>query len=120
MPMGIFDTVSQGLAEALTLHRQRHEVLAANIANVETPGYRAQELEFKSALREAFEVHETPGGPSPRVVDRPSGTMRPDGNTVDVDMEMARLADNRGAYTTYADILARRLLQVRLAIERSQ
>jgi flagellar basal body rod protein FlgB len=39
---------------------------------------------------------------------------------VDIDMEMARLADNRGRYTTYAEILARRLAALRRAIESGQ
>jgi flagellar basal-body rod protein FlgB len=121
MPVGIFDSISEGLARALTVHYRRHEVLAANVANVETPGYRAQDLDFADALAAAFEstaAEESDAAPSePRTIDRPSGTMRPDGNTVDIDMEMTRLADNRGAYAKAAEILARRLAGLRRAIE---
>jgi flagellar basal-body rod protein FlgB len=116
MPVELFDWVSRGLAEALTLHHRRHEVLATNIANLETPGYRARDLQFKEALQAAFEAEGTPPVDA-RVVDKPSGVGRADGNTVDLDMEMARLADNRGSYTTYAEILARRFAGLRRAIE---
>lgn len=119
MPFGFFDTISNGLAQALSVHHRRHEILAANIANVETPGYRAHDLEFKDALAGAFETQPT-DAPAARVFDRPSGQGRSDGNTVDIDMEMARLADNRGRYTTYAEILARRLAALRRAIESGQ
>ena len=116
MPIGLFDTVSRGLTQALSFHAQRHEVLAANIANVETPGYRARDIEFADALADAFGAEDVPGA-SVRSLDRPSGTGRPDGNTVDIDMEMARLAENRGRFTTYAEILARRLAALRRAID---
>jgi flagellar basal-body rod protein FlgB len=121
MPIGLFDTVSAALSRALTLHQKRHEILASNVANVETPGYRSRDLEFTDALALAFEAgavdHRTPVVSEARLVDRPSGSMRPDGNTVDIDMEMARLSYNRSRYTTYAEILTRRLGAVRRAIE---
>lgn len=116
MPVNLFDAVSTGLAQALTFHRQRHEILAANIANIETPGYRARDLEFDEALQAAFDGQDT-SAVAGRMVDKPTSVGRPDGNTVDLDMEMARLADNRGAYTTMAEILARRLAGLRRAIE---
>lgn len=121
MAIGLFDTVSAGLSRALTLHQKRHEILASNVANVETPGYRSRDLEFKDALAMAFEPgaggETAPVVSEARLIDRPSGSMRPDGNTVDIDMEMARLAYNRSSYTTYAEILTRRLGTLRRAIE---
>lgn len=116
MPITLFDSISEGLTRALTFHHRRHEVLASNLANVETPGYRAKDLEFKAALDAAFEPSPDAGAEG-RIVDRPSGAVRPDGNTVDIDMEMARLADNRGAFMTYAEILARRIAGLRRAID---
>ena len=116
MPVELFDWVSRGLSQALTLHHRRHEVLATNIANLETPGYRARDLQFKDALKAAFAADEAPPVDA-RVVDKPSGVGRVDGNTVDLDMEMTRLAHNRGSYTTYAELLARRLSGLRRAIE---
>lgn len=116
MPIPIFDSISRGLTQALTFHRQRHEIIATNIANLETPGYRARDLEFKDALRGAFEGQGAVERDA-RVIDKPSGATRPDGNTVDLDMEMARLADNRGSFTTYAELLGRRFSLLRRAIE---
>ena len=116
MPVNLFDSVSKGLAQALTFRRQRHDILATNIANIETPGYRARDLEFKEALRAAFDGQES-STVTARVVDKPMSLGRADGNTVDLDMEMARLADNRGAYTMMAEILSRRFAGLRRAIE---
>jgi flagellar basal-body rod protein FlgB len=116
----LFDPTMRGLAEALTLHQRRHEVLASNLANVETPGYRAQELDFASTLKAAFDASgpERPGGrPSPDVVADPSAPPRADGNTVDVDLQMAKLSQNGGRYVALAKILQQRIQLLKFAIE---
>jgi len=116
----LFDPTMRGLAEALTLHQRRHEVLASNLANVETPGYRARELDFAAALRAAFDAGgraSPPGGRPPEVVTDPSAPPRADGNTVDVDLQMAKLSQNGGRYVALAKILQQRIAQLRLAID---
>lgn len=116
----LFDPTFAGLAEALTLHQRRHEVLASNLANVETPGYRAQELDFGAALEDAFKGTgpERPGGgPPPNVVPDASAPPRADGNTVDVDLQMAKLSQNGGRYVALAKILQLRITQLKFAIE---
>ncbi len=128
--MNVFDPTLQGLTEALTLHQQRHEVLASNVANVETPGYRARELDFGTALRQAFDAAEgaanapgTEGGEAaprtaaPPVVDDPTGPRRADGNTVDLDLQMTKLNANGQAYLALAHILGKRIALLRQAIE---
>lgn len=128
MPGILFDPTLDGLARSLTIHQQRHEVLAANVANVETPHYHAREVDFAGALRQAFAVQEggteTPGAaepPSPppalRVFEDPSLPARADGNTVDIDLEMAKLTANGTDYLALARILGRRVALLRQAIE---
>ena len=82
---------------ALALREQRLQVLAANLANADTPGYQAQDLDFSAALRNALQ-------PAPGVGDaidaaaqgarvlRPSSQPSMDGNTVDSDRERAQFA----------------------------
>lgn len=115
----LFDSVMQGLNSALTLHQRRHEVLASNLANVETPRYRAHDLDFGRALSDAFEGHAAgPDGPSHAdMVEDRSGPPRADGNTVDVDFQMAKLGANGGRYVALARILGLRLALLRQAIE---
>ena len=52
--MQIFSNVVRGLAGALELHEERHRVISENLANVETPGYRARDVAFHDALENAF------------------------------------------------------------------
>jgi flagellar basal-body rod protein FlgB len=122
MPTVLFDTTFQGLARALSLHQRRHEVLASNLANVETPGFRARELDFGSALTEAFAARpaDTGGGLPPRVVEDPGAPPRADGNTVDLDLQMARLSANGGRYVALTRILGHRIALLRQAIEGSR
>ena len=121
MPATIFDPTLRGLTQALTLHQKRHEVLASNLANVETPGFRAQDLDFASALRDAFEQQPAPfealGETTPRAVEDTSAPARADGNTVDLDLQMAKLGMNGGRYVSLARILALRIGLLRQAIE---
>lgn len=81
---------------ALALREQRLQVLAANIANADTPHYKAQDLDFSSALRAALQ----PGAGGDAIGDaaasarvaRPSSQPSLDGNTVDGDRENATYA----------------------------
>ncbi len=120
MPNVLFDTTTQGLAQVLTLRQRRHEVLASNLANVETPGYRAKELDFGAALKEAFvppaEEPKPPLEPATRLVEDVDAPARADGNTVDVDMQMAKLSANGGDYVALARILGKRFALLRQAI----
>ena len=52
MPIGL-DKYLGVHAQALNLRSQRTELLAANMANADTPGYRARDIDFKSALAQA-------------------------------------------------------------------
>jgi flagellar basal-body rod protein FlgB len=121
MPATIFDTTMRGLTEALTIHQKRHQVLTSNLANVETPGFRAQDLDFATALKDAFQAKpaelEGLGETMPRQLEDTTAPARADGNTVDLDLQMAKLGMNGGRYVSLARILALRIGLLRQAIE---
>ncbi len=81
---------------ALALRAGRQQVLASNIANADTPNYKARDIDFRSALTDAMT------GGSPRSV-QPLQYRIPrqdsiDGNTVELDAERAQFADNALRY----------------------
>jgi flagellar basal-body rod protein FlgB len=94
----LFDTTQLALERAIGGAAQRHAALAANLANVNTPGYQRVDVDFHDALRSAMEQ----GGDTRAAVERTSfsaqrdGTAisRADGNGVDADAESAKLAAN--------------------------
>jgi flagellar basal-body rod protein FlgB len=117
--MKLFGTVTQGLSAALDLYQARHQVLAENIANSETPGYRARELKFDEALITAMTPPDpkTPGDPAavaspvPHVeptVDR-DAAVKPDGNSVAIDVQVGRLSENAFKIQALTQILSARL-----------
>ena len=120
MPGPLNDATTTGLGAALTIHQRRHEVLISNLANVETPGYRAHDLQdFKGALEQAFAA--ASAGTDPRTeaqtIEDPTMPARADGNTVDLDLQMAKLSANAGRYNALARILGKRFALLRQAIE---
>lgn len=83
---------------ALALREQRLQLLASNLANADTPGFQAQDLDFQSALRAALSPA---GGEGVDALDaaaegaryaRPGVQPSLDGNTVDTQREQATFA----------------------------
>ncbi len=101
-------------AEALVLRSERQRLIASNIANADTPGYVAKEMDFASALRQATGQAATPGQMNataaghiqPTAGARSEAGLRYataaqtnlDRNSVDMDRERASFADNSVKY----------------------
>jgi len=119
MPSTLIDPTLEGVARALTVHARRHGVLAENVANLETPGFHARDTDFRRALEAAFSTARA-GEAAPDVETVREDTSVPpraDGNTVDLDLQMAQLSDNASRYGTLSRILAKRLALIRHGIE---
>jgi len=54
----VFDQTFESLSRALDLRTENQTVIASNIANADTPGYQAKELNFEKALARAIETKE--------------------------------------------------------------
>jgi flagellar basal-body rod protein FlgB len=95
----------------------RHKAIARNLANVETPGYRAQEVRFSRDLAQAIERGEDPSGRRGGIetVDR-DGPVKPDGNSVDLDRELSDMSGNALTYQTLVTLVALKTNLVRSAI----
>lgn len=107
-----------GLQEqALMLRARRHEVLANNIANADTPGYQARDIDFQAAMRQAGEAIAS-GAPltEPGLSYRNPWQRAQDGNTVELQVEQAALADNAVHYQATLNFLGGAFSSLRLAI----
>jgi flagellar basal-body rod protein FlgB len=95
----LFDTTQLALERAIEGAGKRHEALAANLANANTPGYQRIDVDFHGALAAAMAGVDRSGTAlqslsfSP-AKDASAGATRADGSTVDVDAESAKLAAN--------------------------
>jgi len=124
-------------AQALAIESRRTELLAANLANVDTPNFKARDLDFKSALANAAEP--TGGSLALRQTQaaHQSATALPavagaandsalryrvplapslDGNTVDEQLEQAAFAENSVRYQATLTLLSTRLRSLMSAI----
>lgn len=111
--------------QALNLRSLRQEVLASNIANADTPGYKARDFDFKSALAAALPQAgkgEPPTGapaaaPPPEMLFRPMLQPSVDGNTVDMDVERAQFAENALRYEANVTMLSAQIRTMLSAIQ---
>jgi len=102
------------LGQALGAAELRHQVIANNLANVDTPGFRAQRVVFEELLAEALERGE--GGVEPKVVRANATAPGPDGNDVHLEDQVGTMLKNSVMYKAYVRILATRYKQMELAI----
>ncbi|NOX76232.1 MAG: flagellar basal body rod protein FlgB [Gammaproteobacteria bacterium] len=119
--------------QALNIHSRRSEVLASNLANAETPGYKARDIDFKAALQQvkngsagaSLKItnprHITSAGTSPGRVDDVLGEMKYripsapsiDGNTVDSLREKAIFMENALLYQTNLKFLGGKIKAIK-------
>ena len=82
------------MEKVLDVTTQRHKLVVANMANVDTPGYHTKDIDFRSELRRAVDPDEGSGfSPVARPV--PGLLERPDGNNVSLDREGLLLAETQ-------------------------
>jgi flagellar basal-body rod protein FlgB len=86
----------------------RARVVSANIANQNTPGYTRQDVDFESVLRAALSSGSRVDALQPRIVEDTLSPARPDGNNVNLELELNALRENRLMFETYASILESR------------
>lgn len=104
----------------LTAFRQR--LVANNLANIDTPGFAAQDIDFEREMLRAIERENLPGlvlgsETQPVVHDASGLAARPDGNNVSVDRESALLAETQIRFQLGTQLLRRQFQAVRSAIQ---
>ena len=103
---------------ALQLRSQRMGMLASNIANASTPGYKAKDIDFQAALASI----ETPGASVDNSIDSATLYRVPlqpsqDGNTVELATEQTAFAENAVAYQTTLSFLNGRISTITRALK---
>ena len=129
---GLFDKTTQALQASANFRQLRHNITAANVANAETPGYVAQKVDFEEALSRAVDLDgtnsmatsdprhfPTSGGSimnvKADVYDNPDVNVNPDGNTVDMEKEMAALSENSIMYKAAVQLINKKMAALKYA-----
>jgi len=124
--MNVNDKTLKALASAVKFREMRQEIISSNVANAETPGYKAKRLDFESALARALDVDGNMGmkvedgkhydvgsggfdNLQPETYEDPNGIVSEDGNTVDREAEMVRMAENKVMYDTLIQLINKKV-----------
>ncbi len=112
------------LEHAMTFHRERHGVLAGNLANVDTPGYKPMDLaqvdpENAPGHMATTDPRHMAGSSETEAGHRSfidAGQLQTaDGNAVNMERELAKVDANRIRYATSGELVSRRLAMLRYA-----
>ncbi|MFS8651172.1 MAG: flagellar basal body rod protein FlgB [Caldibacillus sp.] len=116
------------LEKALDYSAVKQNVIAHNIANADTPNYKAKDVQFSAYLHDALEkrIHAKQTDerhipfqsrdPQIQITTRKNLRYHHNGNSVDIDYEMAELAKNQIYYQTMTDILSGKLRTLQTVI----
>lgn len=133
-PSGIFDGTISLLQKSLNVRSVQHQVLSSNVANADTPNYKAFEVAVDEELRKLdtgkarIQLARTQSSHLPvgrAEVDRvtlrnspaPALSLRADGNTVDLDRTMGDLSENTIKYKTSAQLIGMKFKSLLNAIQ---
>jgi len=131
--MNIEDKTIKALAASLNFRQMRQEVISSNVANADTPGYKAKRVDFESALARALDVdgemqmktdddgHFDVGNGGfnnlePEIYEDSNGVVSLDGNTVDREQEMAKMVENKILYDAAVQLLNKKIGLMKYAI----
>ena len=128
----MFDKTIKSLATSMQMRQLKQNVISANIANAETPDYKAQKMDFEAALQRAIDVEDLGrmhvshndhflmgegaiGRVTADIYDNPEINYSNDGNTVDLEKEMAALNENSILYEAATKLINKKLAALKYA-----
>jgi len=131
--MDVNDKTLKALTTALNFREMRQELISSNVANANTPGFKAKKMDFEAALARALDVdgqmqmnvtdgrHHNVGNGGfnnldPEIYDDPNGVVSENGNTVDVEAEMARMAENKLMYDALVQLINKKMGIMKYAV----
>jgi flagellar basal-body rod protein FlgB len=128
----LFDKTTNALGASINFRQLKLNIISTNVANAETPGYKAKKVDFEDALSRAVDINglgqmsvDEPdqfavNGSSidhirADVYENPDVTVTNDGNTVDMEREMAELKENSIVYNAAIQLINKKLANLAYA-----
>jgi flagellar basal-body rod protein FlgB len=107
----MLDAITSNLERYMDLLSARQKLVASNVANADTPGYKAQDIDFQ------FEFMSLVNGQEPQTIQAQGLKVKTDGNNVDLDREARLLAENAMRFNVATTLLRNKLKTVQQAIQ---
>lgn len=108
------------LEKVMDITTFRRKVLTSNIANADTPNYKAKDISFQTEMKKMMDninIGNTSKNGSFDVFETQNTMPNRDGNTVNVDIEMAKISENSLTYNTAIQLYSRKARMLRDAIK---
>jgi flagellar basal-body rod protein FlgB len=109
----MLDRIAGQLERYMDLLSTRQKLVASNIANADTPGYRTQDIDFQTEFQSAL-------GLAPQTVGVAGLRVKNDGNDVDLDREARLLSENALRFQVASNLIKQQIQSVRTAIKEGQ
>jgi flagellar basal-body rod protein FlgB len=114
----MLDPIASRLEHYMDLLAARQKLVASNIANIDTPGYRTRDIDFQFEFVSQLASLEAGASQTPPQVIEPGGlTVKNDGNNVSLDREARMLSENAMRFNLASNLLKAEIRLVRRAIE---
>ena len=107
----MLQNVGAGIERYMSLLSTRQKLVASNIANADTPGYKTKDIDFQTELESQM------GSLNPNVVEVSGLKTKNDGNNVDMDREARLLAENALKFAIATNLARSELQTIRSAID---
>ena len=117
-PVEIYDTTQTTLEKAILGASARQQAITQNLANVDTPGYQRVDVDFHKTLRDAMASGAGPQSATFSPQRDATAQVRPDGSTVDADVEASAQARNGLEYETLVQVSKARVDIIEAAMGR--
>jgi len=101
------------LEKIMDICSYRQKILASNIANADTPNYKAKDIDFQSELKKAIEKDNN----SYTIIESPTTMPNRDGNTVNVEVEMTKLTETLLLYSASTQLMSTRIRMLKNAVK---
>ncbi len=113
------DTTIESLQAGMKAEFLRQKTIAANISNIETPGYRASDVRFEDLLAKALKSNSASAikDIKPEIFQPNQTTVKANGNDVSFEAEVGRMVENTLKHKTYVRLLQKKLQQMDQAIQ---
>lgn len=107
----MLDAVTGNLERYMDLLSSRQKLVASNIANADTPGYKTQDIDFQ------FEYTTLTKGEQPQIIQAAGLAEKPDGNNVNLDQQARLLSENQMRFNLASVLVKDNLKTVQEAIQ---
>jgi flagellar basal-body rod protein FlgB len=110
----VLDAITNNIERYMDLLSDRQKLVVSNLANIDTPGYQAKDIDFQ------FEYISLAQGQEPNVVNTPGLVIKSDGNNVSLDRETRLLSETALRFNVASNLMKAQLKIVQSAIKEGQ